>query len=84
MKKLLVALAIAILVLVAIVGWNVFTLYRATTPLTAADDYARQDDSRVSVPAQQPHQRRAHRRRRHRTGAGDYPDGTTAGVPVRR
>ena len=57
MKKFLVAFALVILVLIAILGWNVFTLYRATALHTAADDYARQDDSLVSVPAPQPHHR---------------------------
>jgi len=57
MKKFLVAFALAILVLIAIGGWAMFSLYRATTPLTAPEDYALQDDSRVSIPAQQPLER---------------------------
>ena len=52
LKKIL--LGVAFLLLLA-VGFGYFTLgriYLATSPGTAPEDYAEQDDSRVQVPAQ--------------------------------
>ena len=57
LKKIL--LGFAVLVLIAIgyawftVGRPMYDLERATSPSTAPDDYAQQEDSRVQVPAQQ-------------------------------
>ena len=56
MKKLLLAVGLVIVVLAAIPLWSLFSLYRATAPSTAPEDYALQDDTRVSIPDQQPYE----------------------------
>jgi len=53
MKKVLVAFAFLLFSLAVFFGWKTLVLYRATAPNTAALDYALQDDSLVSLPAQE-------------------------------
>ena len=58
MKKILLSLLALILLAVGVawfaVGQRLYAVYRATAPHTAPEDYAKQDDSRVEIPAQQP------------------------------
>ncbi len=57
MKKFLVAILVilvAVLGLAIYAGWDLIGIYRATSPITAPADLAKQDDSRVEIPAQQP------------------------------
>ena len=59
LKKFLFALLLLVLI-AALALWlaggkDVYALYRATAVATAPEDYALQDDSRVSIPTPQPH-----------------------------
>ncbi|MFT5443941.1 MAG: hypothetical protein ACI8W3_002992 [Myxococcota bacterium] len=58
-KKILVVI-VAMAVLVSVAGWlkvgaPFYELYLRTTPLTAPEDFAQQDDTLVRMPAPQPH-----------------------------
>ena len=56
-KRALLGLLVLVLVAVGVawftVGQRLYAIYRATAPHTAPADYAKQDDSRVHVPAPQ-------------------------------
>ncbi len=55
LKKILLGVAALIILAVALFGWTVvrpiYGLARQISPSTAADDYAKQDDSRIELPA---------------------------------
>ncbi|MFT4517771.1 MAG: hypothetical protein ACI9JM_000148 [Halioglobus sp.] len=59
LKKLLLALLALILIALIVVwfkgGDELYALHLGTSPSTAPDDYALQDDSRVTIPAQEAH-----------------------------
>jgi len=57
MKKFLVAILVILVAVVGLAvyaGWDLIGIYRATSLSTAPADLAKQDDSRVEIPAQQP------------------------------
>lgn len=59
LKKILLSLLLLILIAALALwlagGQDVYALYRGTAVATAPEDYALQDDSRVSIPTPQPH-----------------------------
>ncbi len=56
LKKILLGFVVLVLLVVGLawltVGRQIYDLQQATSPSTAPEDYAQQDDSRVEVPAQ--------------------------------
>ncbi|NRA04499.1 MAG: DUF3604 domain-containing protein, partial [Myxococcales bacterium] len=54
LKKILLGFAVLVLLAVMFVGWRVWPIYELAqeiSPHTAPEDYAKQDDSRVPIPA---------------------------------
>ncbi len=60
LKRILLGLLVLLLVAVGVawlrVGRPLYDAHRATSPSTAAGDYAQQDDTRVELPPQQPYE----------------------------
>ena len=54
LKKILLGFAALLLLAVTFVGWRLWPIYQLAqeiSPSTAPEDYAKQDDSRVQLPA---------------------------------
>ena len=54
LKKILLGFAVLVLLAITFVGWKVWPIYELAqeiSPQTAPEDYAKQDDSRVPIPA---------------------------------
>jgi hypothetical protein len=58
LRKVLLGLPVLLVVALAVAwftfGRSFYSVYRATSPHTAPQDHAKQDDSRIDIPAQQP------------------------------